>query len=92
MAKEDQNLQAALTVELQSLYETNKVHPHDLFWYNGQACIAYCEKVQRWFRGIIEKVNTKECCCEVLFIDVGLIDDVCFENLRKDISPNLYKK
>ena len=68
---------------LKEKYEGTEPQAHDLYWYEGQMCVAQFEMDLGWYHAIVSKVEDTQ--ITVLFVDYGNEEKVNPKQLRKEI-------
>ncbi|XP_049949115.1 uncharacterized protein LOC126457111 isoform X1 [Schistocerca serialis cubense] len=82
--REESNTLTMIQNALQSRFGNSKPAPQDLYWFEGQLCIAKYHGDKKWYRGKVLKLN-EDSTLKIIFVDYGNVEDCRATDLRKDV-------
>uniref|UniRef100_A0A1B0CCE0 Tudor domain-containing protein n=1 Tax=Lutzomyia longipalpis TaxID=7200 RepID=A0A1B0CCE0_LUTLO len=59
--------------------------PVEQFWAKNQPCMAKYQAEEKFFRGVVRRVDKENGQCLVQFVDYGNIEEVSFKDMRKNL-------
>jgi hypothetical protein len=80
---------ASINDMLEKKYKDSSPGPDDMFWYEGQPCVAQYWRDSNYYRGIVTKIK-EDNVLTVQFVDYGNVEDCQVKHLRKDIITDEY--